>query len=178
MNTKQVEAKLRRVTGNPFLIVCGKHQHYCPQYVISDGQPMPDGGGRFTQFENIHFNSLKCLSNWIDLLTVKCNWDKLNKLREFGFKLQVKAVYDNGGKTADRYTIVYNAQEPQLNRATGEYFLSGKDFMCVGSSMNPTHPQGFFQHSSCRIGRHLGKKINFFDLPDKVQNAVNNDLKD
>jgi hypothetical protein len=81
--------------------------------------------------------------------------------------MKVKAVYDNGGASADRYTIVYDSSRLVQGRRLWE---------CVGSSMNPTHPQGFFQHSDCTLGRHLGKKIAFADLPEEVQRAVNCDL--
>jgi hypothetical protein len=67
-------------------------------------------------------------------------------------------VYDDGGKSADRYTIVTN--EP--GGKTGYYAM-------LGLSDNPGHPQGFSQWTDGQDGTHLGKRIAFADLPDKVR---------
>ena len=84
--------------------------------------------------------------------------------------MKVKAVYDNGGASIDRYTIVYNGK-------AGKHSVYGSQLWeCVGSSMNPTHPQGFFQHGDCTIGMHLGKKIKFEELPEEVRKCVERDL--
>ena len=78
-------------------------------------------------------------------------------------------VYDNGGETFDRYTVVF----------TGRYRKSiHSDFIYLGMSKNPCNPQGFGQHgfSPFLIDRpkysHLGKKISFNDLPDECKNVV------
>jgi len=60
--------------------------------------------------------------------------------------------YDNGGLdkkhgTLDRYTVVYMGQ-PESTPGC---------FACVGMSASPFSPQGFGQHSSAKVGRHLGK---------------------
>lgn len=70
---------------------------------------------------------------------------------------QIYAIYDNGGKTIDRYTVL---TEP---------FHFGKSCECLGMSSDPTHPQGFSQWSDCFDGPHLGKMIKFDDLPINVQ---------
>jgi hypothetical protein len=67
-------------------------------------------------------------------------------------------VYDNGGKTADRYTIVTDIPEGRGM------------FACIGMSSAPTHPQGVSQWSSCQVGRHLGKKIPWAKLPAHIHN--------
>ncbi len=72
--------------------------------------------------------------------------------------------YDNGGKTFDRYTVIY------LDFKRGDLYES------VGMSDNPFHPQGFCQHDEAKRGRHLGKRISFYDLPADCQKAVINDL--
>ncbi len=77
-------------------------------------------------------------------------------------------IYDNGGKTIDRYTVVF----------TGNY--KGRDGQCdyLGMSEDPFHPQGFGQHgeSDTIIDRptygHLGKKITFDKLPKDCQEWV------
>jgi len=83
--------------------------------------------------------------------------------KEASDKLEVIGVYDNGGKTADRYTVVYNQK-------------SGGMHECLGMSENPSHPQGFGQHSTCQLGSHLGKKIKLTDLPEACQKVVKQDL--
>lgn len=75
--------------------------------------------------------------------------------------------YDNGGKTLDRYTVVY-LDQPEGNGM----------FACVGMSEDPFHPQGIGQHSSAMIGRHLGERIAFCKLPEKCQRLVNQDLQE
>jgi hypothetical protein len=76
----------------------------------------------------------------------------------------IKAVYDNGGKTFDRYSIYTDQAERSRD---------GKRFYAVlGCSDNPTHPQGFSQWSSGMLGSHNGKKISFSDLPKNVQDHV------
>jgi len=81
-------------------------------------------------------------------------------------KPQSIRVYDNGGATADRYTVIYMDQ-PERQAGT---------FACLGMSAAPFHPQGFGQHSSAMPGSHLGKRIKFEDLPVDCQNAVFRDL--
>ena len=47
--------------------------------------------------------------------------------------MKIKAIYDNGGETFDRFTVYYN--EPENNS-----LWAGR-----GMSSNPFHPQGFGQ---------------------------------
>lgn len=74
--------------------------------------------------------------------------------------------YDNGGKTADRYTVVYLEQKDARPNI----------FACVGMNSSPFHPQGFGQHSTAMLGRHLGKSIEFSLLPPDCQKLVKQDL--
>lgn len=71
-------------------------------------------------------------------------------------------IYDNGGKTFDRYTIV-------PPRWAGEDYKVHGSWACIGSSEDPFHPQGFGQHTVCLPGPHLGKRIHWNQLPEKVQ---------
>ena len=80
----------------------------------------------------------------------------------------VLAIYDNGGKTFDRYTVVYN--EPYDERYP-------RLLECLGMSANPFDPQGIGQHSSAMRGSHLGKLIYWKDLPADCQRAVLQDCK-
>lgn len=76
-------------------------------------------------------------------------------------ELAVKAIYDNGGKTADRYTIVFS------------------DKSALGLSDNPESPQGFSQWEPGPVetGKHLGKKILFSQLPKNVQKHAKERIK-
>lgn len=74
--------------------------------------------------------------------------------------------YDNGGKTADRYTVVY-IDQPEYQSGT---------FAAVGMSEDPYAPQGFGQHCIAMPGRHLGKRVAFKNLPEKCQSLVIHDL--
>lgn len=83
--------------------------------------------------------------------------------------------YDNGGRTVDRYTIVFTGRN------------GGFTLYC---SENPDHPQGVGQHEEGRVdgaliwgGRGqaqearqiraaLGKPIPFVNLPPRVRQAV------
>lgn len=67
-------------------------------------------------------------------------------------------VYDNGGKTVDRYTV-----------------LIGDDVYEM--SDNPFSPQGFNQYvgligTDVVVGSHLGKKVNVDRLPEDVKRAI------
>lgn len=86
--------------------------------------------------------------------------------------------YDNGGSTADRYTVVF----------TGRYRRSSReDFIYLGMSDDPSYPQGVGMHGTSvdqidvnskgwapAVGRtnHLGKRVLFTDLPEKCQKLV------
>jgi hypothetical protein len=76
--------------------------------------------------------------------------------------MKIIACYDNGGKTVDRYTVVFNTKHD----------VQGKYNECLGLSSNPSDPQGFSQFSGCTLGRHLGKKVAFKDLPENIQKHV------
>ena len=74
--------------------------------------------------------------------------------------------YDNGGRTFDRYTVVYMF-DPESKPGT---------FAAVGMSDNPFSPSGFGQHCSAAPGRHLGNRIPFLRLPDDCRKLVLRDL--
>lgn len=76
--------------------------------------------------------------------------------------MKIIACYDNGGKTFDRYTIVFDSKHD----------VQGLFNECLGLSNDPSSPQGFSQFSGCQMGRHLGKKLRFEQLPEHVQKHV------
>jgi hypothetical protein len=65
-------------------------------------------------------------------------------------------VYDNGGKTLDRYTI----------------FLDDSND-CIGADERGV---GFYQHCSGIRGKHLGKIIPFESLDKMLQDKLTNEL--
>lgn len=74
-------------------------------------------------------------------------------------------IYDNGGKTADRFTAVF-LDQPERTRGL---------YACLGMSANPFHPQGFGQHSTAMLGRHLGRIIARADLPQPCRLLLNSE---
>lgn len=87
----------------------------------------------------------------------------------------VLAVYDNGGRTADRYTVVY---EPYQDGADHHDW-----FPTCSMSAAPFHPQGVCMHGELAFrptggwGTHM-KVITFEALPADCQRAVRRDLQD
>jgi len=75
-------------------------------------------------------------------------------------------IYDNGGKTVDRYTVVY-MEQPEHQHNT--YSARG---MCA----HPFSPQGFGCSTVATPGRHLGKRIAFEALPADCQRLITQDL--
>ncbi len=77
--------------------------------------------------------------------------------------------YDNGGETADRYTCVF----------TGNYtHKTAREHWYLGMSGDPFHPLGIGSHGSSHTQidkpsySHLGKKVKFETLPEKVQQCI------
>ena len=77
-------------------------------------------------------------------------------------------IYDNGGQTFDRYTVVF-MDRPE--RAPGTY-------EALAASEYPFSPMGFGQHVMAMPGRHLGRPIRFESLPEDVRRFVNQNLED
>lgn len=80
--------------------------------------------------------------------------------------MKIKAIYDNGGKTLDRYTIVTNVKTVKP---------SGTYYDCICSS---EHGLGVFMWGDCMLGKHLGNKIKLEDLDETLQKMIENALKD
>lgn len=92
-------------------------------------------------------------------------------------------VYDNGGESFDRYTVVFtgNYNNIGVKKRTGN---PRKSYFYVGMSERPFALNGFGQHgeSDSIIDRptygHLGKKITFNDLSEDCKKLVVSDYKD
>ena len=77
-------------------------------------------------------------------------------------------IYDNQGETFDQYTAIFT-KLPEY----GENMFSA-----VGMSECPFSPQGFGQHCTAKPGKHLGKRINFEQLPIDCQKLILQDVAD
>lgn len=77
-------------------------------------------------------------------------------------------IYDNGGETYDRYTILFTKR-----RIDGH-------FMCLGASHDLVVGSHFDTPEilDYPVSSHLGKRIEFQQLPEKVRNLVLEDYKD
>ena len=79
------------------------------------------------------------------------------------------ACYDHGGRSFDRFTILYGAPwwSPDMGRMVPY----------LGASEDPFHPQGFGQHGEMPANNRaaLGHKVRWLDLPEKVRRAVEQD---
>lgn len=86
-----------------------------------------------------------------------------------GFKF-----YDNGGKSADRYTACWPLEKVRIN---GTY-PRGVTYPYIAMSENPFHPMGVGMHgdSAYLPSRSLGKKISFAELPMDCQTLVMHDI--
>ena len=80
-------------------------------------------------------------------------------LQRYGTVLR---CFDNGGKSADRYTIV-------PPRWAGAEYREGSYWLCISANREPFHPQGIGMSGSCTPGPHLGKRVTWQDLPADVQ---------
>ena len=83
--------------------------------------------------------------------------------------MKIIAIYDNGGKTFDRYAVYFS------------FFTRTKlcsQHTCLAMSEHPFHPQGFGQHSSGTLGKHNGKRITFNQLPPDCQKLVKQELSE
>lgn len=97
--------------------------------------------------------------------------ERCERLLPNGIPRYVKC-FDNEGKTIDRYTVIFTGRF--AGHLKGIYFI-------LGMSAWPFHPQGFGQHGElehCHVGKHLGKRIKFQDLPADCQKLVLDDYKD
>jgi len=80
--------------------------------------------------------------------------------------MKIKAIYDNGGETFDRFTVYYTERERNG-------FYRGR-----GMSEHPYHPQGFGQCVSGQLGKHNGKRIKFDELPTDCRKLIKSDLSE
>ena len=76
-------------------------------------------------------------------------------------------IWDNEGKTFDRFTVVLKAFHDKADKRL--------HWPVLGSSAHPFHPQGFGQYMVYDTpvgGNHLGKRISFDNCPFDVQKFI------
>jgi hypothetical protein len=81
-------------------------------------------------------------------------------------------IYDNGGATQDRYTAVF-LNDPQSPYANRDQMI----YAAIGFDETPFSPLGFGQHTTARLGNHLGKRIAIRDLPEDARKFVTQELE-
>jgi len=86
--------------------------------------------------------------------------NKMTIMERYGTQLR---IYDNGGRSCDRYTIIPPRWAPHHYRETCRHWQA------LASDADPFHPQGFGQHVTAVPGPHLGRRIRWDELPRKVQ---------
>lgn len=93
----------------------------------------------------------------------------------------VYRIWDNGGRTFDRYTVIYTHY--RLPKEHGSMWSNRKVYPYVGMSKHPFHPQRFGQHGELYdyLHYHLqrlcpDKVIRFAGLPPDCQKLVMWDL--
>ena len=80
-------------------------------------------------------------------------------------KAEIIGIYDNPEYT-DRYTVVLSSKD-----GVDPKDEDLRDCLMIGD--DPTHPQnGYSQMGVAQLGPHLGKRIRFEQLPERVQNHV------
>ena len=75
------------------------------------------------------------------------------------------SIYDNGGKTLDRITVIFDKEKRQTK--------DGIIYNCVVASETGN---GIYLHSEAMKGRHLGNKIDFSKLSLPLQNKLLTEL--
>jgi hypothetical protein len=78
--------------------------------------------------------------------------------------MKITAIYDNGGKTVDRYTVMTD-QEEWANDGNNK----PQAYMALGLNEGG---DGYSQFGGAIPGRHLGKKIQFTDLSANTQTHI------
>lgn len=74
--------------------------------------------------------------------------------------MKILSIYDDGGLTLDRYTVLTN----------NKYFNKESKFIeCLSLA---EYPNDFAQWGGCIEGPHLGKRIQFERLSGRLQNYI------
>jgi hypothetical protein len=74
--------------------------------------------------------------------------------------------YDDGGRSVDRYTVVFTNQ-PERHPRT---------YMALAMNSEPFHSQGFGQQTTAMLGKHLGKRLDSTQLSKDCQQFIRQNL--
>lgn len=85
---------------------------------------------------------------------------------KYGTKIR---IYDNGGKSLDRYTAIVPKQDTK-------YLESNGVWNCIAFSSAPFHSFGMWVSASA--GSHLGKRIHINNLPEDAIKFVKSSYKE
>jgi len=100
------------------------------------------------------------------VINIHAQWLKAHGLEvEAAQEPQGIEVYDNGGKTIDRYTVIFK-----------DFAEGQNEFAAVGMGDDVHSPQGFYQHTTAVPGEHLGQMISFSELPEEHQRRIAEEL--
>lgn len=80
--------------------------------------------------------------------------------------MRILGIFDNGGKTIDRYTVVVN----EYNSASGYYDMLGLDDQ--GGTVFSQWSNGEYDLNDNWKNRHLGKRIAFESLNELTQRHI------
>lgn len=78
--------------------------------------------------------------------------------------MKILGIYDNKGKSIDRYTVVFDLPATNIPGETLHFGLAMDD--------KPFHPQGFCQCVEVNPDAELGDVISLEQLPQDCQRAV------
>lgn len=83
-------------------------------------------------------------------------------------------IYDNGGETYDRYTII-KKDDFALNYKEYPSMFTGRYlYYCIGASETG---RGFFTWCTAIRGKHLGKKVSLDSLHPELKERIINTYK-
>ena len=87
--------------------------------------------------------------------------------------MKVIAIYDNGGKTADRYTFIIGGANAGIVTYPPGYG-GGKRRQAIFMSDNCNMPNGVCMWGEVEVDSwdYLGEPISFVDLPEIVQRQI------
>jgi hypothetical protein len=86
----------------------------------------------------------------------------------------VIACYDNAGRAASRYTVLFGGSlwDTDYARTNWEAGLDPRLTQCLLMAEASAHLPGVSTWSQCLRGSHLGRKINWLDLPEHLREHV------
>jgi hypothetical protein len=105
-------------------------------------------------------------------------------MKNLNFKRKNAIIcYDNSGVSFDRYTVVfknriesYQSDSKTVKKTGFTRHMMRPVCEALAASDSPFNHLGVGMHTSAIIGRHLGKKIAFEQLPADVQKFVRQNL--